>query len=827
LAGLGYSIYVLVLMMKTRLVSVSVKLFVLVVSALLLLSLSISILSVSRLDQEFSQYQSNKLRQGNAQFETQSKLVREQVRSWLESFTDLIQLKDQLNFERAAEALEQQFDALQINHNVEGIWLMSDDLNPIYQSSPLTEQVIASAKNVKEIYAPVHLLSCVQQCQQLVSIPILNAQGEMAIVTMAISLVDVIYAINQALENQVAIVAFDKSQAVTLAQADIITSSATHLMYALFRLNEPSDLLSTVKKSGLQVDYQKNSYLINMLPLASSPMQDFYMAQVDNVSSFTDKYQTYRMQFILSTLAIFIVLALLVHFVAGPFTKRLLILSDILPLLARKKFDQFRAVQIPQSKIFPDEIDVLINATTDLSYELEQLNIEVTQKTKELENIAMYDLLTGLPNRNMLNFQLRKQLKNKANNNVSVGILFLDLDDFKKVNDSHGHGEGDKLLVEAANRINLSVANIGMSCRFGGDEFVVLLNENTTNVAAEELAREILKSFQKPIRVNTAMFYVTCSIGIAMTEGTDIQASELVSHADIAMYEAKDHGGDRYFVYHGDMFQRVAHRVMMEGEVKQALAKGQFSLSLQPLLESKTNKVHGFEALLRWQHPERGMVSPDDFIPLLENSEHMIELGYWVIRRCFEIYDEMRTAGLSDVIIAINLSAAQFADINLQRYLEDLLDEFQLNAENFELELTEHTLVKDIDKAIATMDALRLIGFSFAIDDFGTGYSSLAYLKRMPVDVIKIDKSFVVGMLENHADFQIIMSTIAMVKSLGLTVIAEGVETKAQLRTLTENDCDLIQGYYFSKPIPEVGLIDFINREIIDGNWRVRVNSDG
>jgi diguanylate cyclase (GGDEF)-like protein len=811
--------------MKMSFVSVSVKLFALVVSALLLLSLSISVLSVARLDQEFAQYQSNKLRQGHVQFETQSKLVREQIRSWLESFTDLIQLKNQNNFDRAAQALEQQFDALQINHNVENIWLMSSELQPIYQSAPYTQQVMHSVKNVQETYAPVHYLSCVEQCQQLVSIPILNAKGDMAIVTMAISLVDVVYAINQALENQVAIVAFNKSQDVTLAQANIITSSATNLMYALFRLNEPSDLLAKVKESGLQVEYQQNSYLINMLELASSPSQDFYMAQVDNVSSFTDKYQTYRMQFILSTLTIFIILALLVNFVAGPFTKRLLILSDILPLLARKKFDQFRAVQITQSKVFPDEIDVLINATTDLSYELEQLNIEVTQKTKELENIAMYDLLTGLPNRNMLNFQLRKQLNNKSSNNVNVGILFLDLDDFKKVNDSHGHGEGDKLLVEAANRINLSVANIGMSCRFGGDEFVILLNENTTSDAAEGLARTILQSFQEPIRVNSAMFYVTCSIGIAMTGGVDVQASELVSHADIAMYEAKEHGGDRYFIYHGDMFQRVAHRVMMEGEVKQALAKGQFSLSLQPQLEAKTNKVHGFEALLRWKHPERGMVSPDDFIPLLENSEHMIELGYWVIRRCFELYDEMRSAGLSDIIIAINLSAAQFADANLQRYLEGLLDEFNLNAENFELELTEHTLVKDIDKAIVTMDALRTTGFSFAIDDFGTGYSSLAYLKRMPVDVIKIDKSFVVGMLENHADFQIIMSTIAMVKNLGLTVIAEGVETQAQLRTLTENDCDLIQGYYFSKPIPEVEIIEFINREIIDGNWRVNVST--
>lgn len=812
--------------MKTSIVSVNVKLFALVVSALLLLSLSISILSVTRLDQEFSQFQSNKLRQGNVQFETQSKLVREQIRSWLESFTDLIQLKNQVNFDRAAQSLAQQFDALQINHNVENIWLLSSSFEPIYQSAPLNEQVLASVKNVKASFAPDHYLSCVQQCQQLVSIPILNARGEMAIVTMAISLVDVIYAINQALENQVAIVAFDKSQDVTLAQADIITSSATQLMYALFRLNEPSDLLSKVKEAGLQVEYQDNSYLINMLALASSPSQNFYMAQVDNVSSFTDKYQTYRMQFILSTLAIFIILALLVQFLSVPFTKRLLILSDILPLLARKQFDQFRAVQITQSKIFPDEIDVLISATTDLSYELEQLNIEVTQKTKELENIAMYDLLTGLPNRNMLNFQLRKQLKNTQSNNTNVGILFLDLDDFKKVNDSHGHGEGDKLLVEAANRINLSVVNGGMSCRFGGDEFVVLLNENTTSETAKELARAILQSFQEPIKIESALFYVTCSIGIAMTDGVGIQASELVSHADIAMYEAKEHGGDRYFIYHGDMFQRVAHRVMMEGEVKQALAKGQFSLSLQPQLEAKTNKVHGFEALLRWKHPERGMVSPDDFIPLLENSEHMIELGYWVIRRCFELYDEMRAAGLGDIIIAINLSAAQFADLNLQRFLEDLLDEFKLNAENFELELTEHTLVKDIDKAIATMDALRVIGFSFAIDDFGTGYSSLTYLKRMPVDVIKIDRSFIVGMLENHADFQIIMSTIAMVKSLGLTVIAEGVETQAQLRTLTDNDCDLIQGYYFSKPIPEAGLIEFIHREIVDGKWRVKVNKN-
>ncbi len=812
--------------MKFRFVSVSIKFFILVVSALMLLSLAISMLSISRLDQEFEQYQENKLRQGQAQFDLQSRIVREQVGSWLESFTDIIGLKEQVDFYQVANALEQQFDALQINQNVESLWLVTESLQPIFKSSSMSSDVLASLERVRKTSAPDYQLSCIQSCVQLISTPILNAKGDMAIVTMAVSFVDVIFAINQALENQVAIVTFNKSDQTKLADAQLITSSAPRLMNGLFMGEKSQTSLLSVKNEGLQIEYQDKSYLINLLSLAASKTQNFYMAQVDDVSPFTEKYQAYRLQFVFSAIAILVVIAFLVHFVAGPFTKRLLVLSDILPLLAKKEFEQFRKVEISKSKVFPDEIDVLVNATKDLSYELEQLNIEVTQKTQELENIAMYDLLTGLPNRNMLNYQLRKALSNSSRQSDDVAVLFLDLDDFKKVNDTHGHGEGDKLLIEAANRINLSVASSDIVCRFGGDEFLILLNENTSIDYAEKIANAILKSFQLPIKIDSSLFYVTCSIGIAMTEGELVQASELISHADIAMYEAKGNGGDQYFVYQGGMFQRVAQRVMMESEVKQALAKGQFSLSLQPQLAAKTNKLHGFEALLRWQHPERGLVSPDDFIPILENSEHMIALGYWVIRRCFEISSSMKDIGLPDVIIAINLSAAQFADVNLLMYLEDLLEEFGLPAKNFELELTEQTLVKDIDKAIDTMDAVRKLGFSFAIDDFGTGYSSLAYLKRMPVDVIKIDKSFVFGMLENHADFQIIMSTIAMVKNLGLTVIAEGVETKAQLRSLTDNDCDLIQGYYFSKPIPETDLFNFISRQIIDGKWKVFASSE-
>ena len=219
------------------------------------------------------------------------------------------------------------------------------------------------------------------------------------------------------------------------------------------------------------------------------------------------------------------------------------------------------------------------------------------------------------------------------------------------------------------------------------------------------------------------------------------------------------------------------------------------------------------------------MISPDDFIPILENSEHMVDLGYWIIRRCFEYCKKMNEQGLTNIRIAINLSAGQFVDINLPRFLQSLLKEFSLPASSFELELTEQTLVRDIDRAIDMMNTLKEFGFSFAIDDFGTGYSSLAYIKKMPVDVIKIDKSFIFGMLENHADYQIIMSTIAMVKNLGLMVVAEGVESSAQLRSLTENDCDIIQGYYFSKPVPEVELFAFIDHKIVGGFWKTNAQT--
>lgn len=807
--------------MNIKFVGVPTKLLVLIVSTLLLLAVGFSSLSYWRLQADYKEFQQNNIVQGQVQVNLHNSILRTKITVWLESFTDLIQLSQQDDFSNLALQLEKQYDALQLHLNVEDIWLVDEKQNILFATNDFPAVVQDNIAQVFRLQEPEHRIYCPQSCQLLLSLPLLNKQGDMVVVTMSTSLVDMLFALKTTLDRDVAVISMPAKGEIDSSSAKVISASNMRLTESLLAMDIPNSTLNQVLEQGLHLDLGKNSYLINLLTLSEQAEQGFYLALIDDVTAYKAKNDAYQKRFILSLSLIFSLLAAFVYFISSPFTKRLLLLSNALPLLAQKKFDQFRQVDLKRPRMFADELDVLAHSSEELSFELEQLNLVVEQKTKELENIAMYDLLTGLPNRNMLNYQLRKSLANIARHKSGVAVLFLDLDDFKKVNDSNGHNIGDKLLIQAAERVRVSVGELDLASRFGGDEFVIVLSHLKSVDEAIEVAEKVLLQFKESIKLGSNIFYVSTSIGIAYTESATEKSDDLISHADIAMYEAKDNGGGQYHIYHQEMFQRVAHRVMLEGEVRQALAKQQFSLSLQPQICAKTKKLYGFEALLRWQHPERGMISPEDFIPILENSQHMIELGYWIIRRCFELVISIKEYGLENIRIAINLSAGQFMDANLPHFLNDLLVEFSLTAKNFELELTEQTLVKDMDHTIAMMESLKVIGFSFAIDDFGTGYSSLAYLKKMPVDVIKIDKSFIFGMLENHSDFQIITSTIAMVKNLGLTVVAEGVETQAQLRSLTENDCDIIQGYYYSKPIPEKDLFTMLDKQTTKGYWKV------
>lgn len=809
--------------MNKRFVGVPTKLLVLIVTTLLLLAVGFSSVSYWRLQADYQEFQKNNISQGQVQVNLHNSILRTKLTVWLESFTDLIQLSEQDDFTNLALQLEKQYDALQLHLNVEDIWLVDDKQNILFATNDFPQVVQDNIAQVFRLQEPEHRIYCPQSCQLLLSLPLLNKQGDMVVVTMSTSLVDMLFALKATLDRDVAVirVSTEEKYSTKPVSVKVLSASNMRLTESLLELNTPIWGIEDALENGLQLALDNDSYLINLLTLSNETKNNFYLALIDDVTAFKTKNDDYQKRFILSLSIIFTLLAALVYFISSPFTKRLLVLSNALPLLAQKKFDQFRKVDLKRPRMFADELDVLTHASQELSFELEQLNLAVEQKTKELENIAMYDLLTGLPNRNMLNYQLRKSLANITRHRKGVAVLFLDLDDFKKVNDSNGHNIGDKLLIQAAERVRLSVGEIDLASRFGGDEFVIVLSHLESLDDAVEVAEKVLLQFKESIKLGSNIFYVSTSIGIAYTESATEKSDDLISHADIAMYEAKDNGGGQYHVYHQEMYQRVAHRVMLEGEVRQALAKQQFSLSLQPQICAQTKRLYGFEALLRWQHPERGMISPEDFIPILENSQHMIELGYWIIRRCFELAIEIKGYGLTNTRIAINLSAGQFIDANLPHFLTELLLEFSLSASDFELELTEQTLVKDMEHTIAMMESLKTIGFSFAIDDFGTGYSSLAYLKKMPVDVIKIDKSFIFGMLENHSDFQIITSTIAMVKNLGLMVVAEGVETQAQLRSLTENDCDIIQGYYYSKPIPEAELFAMLDKQTTAGYWKV------
>jgi len=808
--------------MAKAFISAPTKLLLLIVPALLFLAIGLSALSLSRLQDDYQQFQQSTLDKGRAQFALHSDILRSKLNVWLESFSEITQLSQQNDFINFAQQLARQIEGLNFNLNVENVWLVDDTNQVLFATTEISTIVHNNIAQAFKLQQPSHQLYCQNSCQLLLSLPLLNKQGDEVIITMSVSLIDMLYAIKTSLNSDVAIISFAERDDGTSADAIILSASNVALTQKLLDMNQQASL-HTMLKQGLQSDLTEHNYLVNFLPLAKNKQRAFHLTLIDDVTTFKNKNDKYRHQFLISLTGIFIILGFFVYFIARPFTKRLLRLSGALPLLSNKKFDKFRQIKLKRPIFFADELDILTDSALELSYELEQLNLEVEQKTKELENIAMYDLLTGLPNRNMLNYQLRKSIANIRSYGGGVAVLFLDLDDFKKVNDSNGHSEGDKLLIQAADRIRSSVGRIDLASRFGGDEFVVVLGNLTSVNEAVKVADILLAQFKEPIRLDSSVFYVSTSIGIAYTEQADEKAEYIISHADIAMYEAKENGGGQYYIYHQEMYQRVARRVMLEAEVRQALAKDQFSLSLQPQICTKDKKVYGFEALLRWKHPERGMISPDDFIPILENSQHMIELGYWIINRCFELAVAIKKQGLTDTRISINLSAGQFVDVNLPKYLNSLLLQYSIPAKTFELELTEQTLVKDIDHTISVMNKLKALGFAFAIDDFGTGYSSLAYIKKMPIDVIKIDQSFVFGMLENRADYQIIMSTIAMVKNLELTVIAEGVETAAQLRSLTENDCDIIQGYYFSKPIPEMNLYDFIETHIHDGYWKTHV----
>ncbi|MBY5993752.1 EAL domain-containing protein [Ferrimonas balearica] len=422
------------------------------------------------------------------------------------------------------------------------------------------------------------------------------------------------------------------------------------------------------------------------------------------------------------------------------------------------------------------------------------------QAESELRRLTNNDVLTGLPNRSYLQISL----DNLVRRQVPLCLLIFDLDNFKKVNDSLGHGAGDALLCHVANRVKNQLPKDTSLYRLGGDEFAVVYDGANALNQSTKLAQEILAAFSKPFLLDEGEVVVNTSIGIVTYPEDDIERQALLRKADLAMYHAKGQGGQCYQFFSESLNQAAMERLDTENLIRQALKENHFEVYYQPKVDLKTNRIHGMEALVRLNHPVRGLIRPGEFIPLAEETGLVVEIGEYVLKQACFAAEKWRSMGALNGRIAVNLASQQFMLPDLCERIQRILELTRLPAHCLELEITEGTVIQQPDKAIATMQSLQDMGIHLALDDFGTGYSSLSYLKRFPIDTLKVDKSFVDDIATSNKDRMMTASIVTIARNMELSVVAEGVETQEQLAVLKGLQCDLVQGYFFSKPIPEV-----------------------
>lgn len=437
---------------------------------------------------------------------------------------------------------------------------------------------------------------------------------------------------------------------------------------------------------------------------------------------------------------------------------------------------------------------------------------DITEQHKSAETIrqqAYFDTLTLLPNRFLSLDRLSQMLEEAKRSTEKTAVLFLDIDDFKKVNDSLGHEVGDKLLVEAANRLRRAVRKSDTVGRLGGDEFIVLLRALKDNTIAIDVSENLLKVFREPFQIDGRELILTLSIGISIYPENGTCSSDLLRSADTAMYQAKSLGRNTYSFFTKEMNEIMQRRFEIEEQLNNALERNEFEVYYQPKFDVKNEIIVGAEALLRWHSPTLGNVTPDEFIPIAEHTGSIVPIGKYVVKQALEFLNDWQNVHQRDYTMAVNLSPRQFRDKELIKFIKKSLSDTSIKPDRLEFEITEGVLMIGNSYIDDALDELHKLGVKLSMDDFGTGYSSLSYLRQYSFDILKIDRSFINGITSNKEDCDLVKATIAMAHSLDLLVIAEGVETGEQLALLDKLGCDLVQGYYFSKPIPAKELIDF------------------
>jgi diguanylate cyclase (GGDEF)-like protein len=488
--------------------------------------------------------------------------------------------------------------------------------------------------------------------------------------------------------------------------------------------------------------------------------------------------------------------------------------SIALPLRNRKRvFGALTIYSADTGAFGPEEVRLLEELATDLAYGIETLRTRAqhAEAEQKLEFLAHHDVLTGLPNRLLLRDRFDQAAALADRDQTGVAVLFLDLDNFKQVNDTLGHNYGDQLLVRVVERLHNHLRDTDTISRQGGDEFIVLLPHLNDLAIIGGIAHNIVEAFAEPFEIEHFSINTSFSIGISLFPNDGREFDALLKNADTALYQAKDSGRDTYRFFSEKMNLDAEEQLYLQGQLRNAVKNEEFLLHYQPQIDIASGRIIGAEALVRWQHPELGLIPPSKFIPLAERSGVVIPMGEWVLNEaCRQARIWQENGQL--LVIAVNLSALQFKRGNLLETVAKALKQSGLAANQLELELTESILLQDIDAAIKTLHSLKEMGVKLSIDDFGTGYSSLSYLKRLAVNKLKIDQSFVRDLAESADSAAIVRAIIQLGHTLQLTVIAEGVETESQLAFLRDHGCDEIQGYLFSRPIPAAEFIQLLEK---------------
>ncbi len=444
------------------------------------------------------------------------------------------------------------------------------------------------------------------------------------------------------------------------------------------------------------------------------------------------------------------------------------------------------------------------------TYELELEIDERREAERQLDELAYYDSLTKLPNRISLLEYLKVAISRARRKKNKLAVLFIDIDRFKTINDTLGHDAGDQLIVEIANRLQVCLRDDDSIHRFGGDEFVAILQDINELADIQNVTKRMLKSITGSISINSNEIFSSVCIGVSIYPNDDNDIDNLLKYADAAMYHAKDQGGNNCQFYNQELTQRVEEKMQLETRLRYALEHDEFRLHYQPIYDLKDQNLIGVEALIRWQDPKQGLIMPDHFIPLAEETGLIVAIGEWVLKTACTQIKNWESQGLGKLHIAINVSSVQFDYGKLYPVIMSILKSSGLDARQLELEITERIFLNITANLKNTLDTLTAEGIKLSIDDFGTGYSSLSYLKQLPIDTLKIDRSFIMGIPEDKDDVQIAATIVAMAHGLGMEVVAEGIETEEQLQYLNSLNCDRGQGYLLSRPQPTETITELL-----------------